>query len=92
MFLGGEVDDDAANIIVAQMLFLEMEDPDADIMLYINSPGGSVTAGHGHLRYHEVPQVRGVHPVRRHGRVDGRVPPGGGREGQAQGAARTRRS
>ncbi len=45
VFLGGEVDDDAANIIVAQMLFLEMEDPDADIMLYINSPGGSVTAG-----------------------------------------------
>ena len=45
VFLGGEVDDDAANIVVAQMLFLEMEDPDADIMLYINSPGGSVTAG-----------------------------------------------
>jgi ATP-dependent Clp protease protease subunit len=45
VFLGGEVDDDAANIIVAQMLFLEMEDPDADIQLYINSPGGSVTAG-----------------------------------------------
>ena len=45
VFLGGEVDDDVANVIVAQMLFLEMEDPDADIMLYINSPGGSVTAG-----------------------------------------------
>ncbi len=45
VFLGGEVDDDTANIVVAQMLFLEMEDPDADIMLYINSPGGSVTAG-----------------------------------------------
>ena len=45
VFLGGEVDDDAANIVVAQMLFLEMEDPDAYIMLYINSPGGSVTAG-----------------------------------------------
>ena len=45
VFLGGEVDDDAANIIVAQMLFLEMEDPDADIQLYINSPGGAVTAG-----------------------------------------------
>ncbi len=45
VFLGGEVDDDAANITVAQMLFLEMEDPDADIQLYINSPGGSVTAG-----------------------------------------------
>lgn len=45
VFLGGEVDDDSANLIVAQMLFLEMEDPDADIMFYINSPGGSVTAG-----------------------------------------------
>jgi ATP-dependent Clp protease protease subunit len=39
------VDDDVANIIVAQMLFLESEDPDKDISLYINSPGGSVTAG-----------------------------------------------
>ena len=45
IFLGGEVNDDSANLVVAQMLFLEMEDPDADIMLYINSPGGSVTAG-----------------------------------------------
>ncbi len=45
VFLGGEVDDDVANVIVAQLLFLEMENPDADISLYINSPGGSVTAG-----------------------------------------------
>ena len=45
VFLGGEVNDDSANLIIAQMLFLEMEDPDADIMFYINSPGGSVTAG-----------------------------------------------
>ena len=45
VFRGGEVNDDSANLVVAQMLFLEMEDPDADIMLYINSPGGSVTAG-----------------------------------------------
>ena len=45
VFLGGEVNDDSANLVVAKMLFLEMEDPDADIMLYINSPGGSVTAG-----------------------------------------------
>ncbi len=45
VFLGGEVTDDTANLIVAQMLFLEMEDPDADIMFYINSPGGSVSAG-----------------------------------------------
>ena len=45
IFLGGEVDDDTANIIVAQMLFLEADDPDRDIFLYINSPGGSVSAG-----------------------------------------------
>lgn len=45
VFLGGEIHDDTANVVVAQMLFLEMENPDADISLYINSPGGSVTAG-----------------------------------------------
>lgn len=45
VFLSGEIDDGMANTIVAQLLFLEMEDPDADISLYINSPGGSVTAG-----------------------------------------------
>ncbi len=45
VFLGTEVTDDVANVIVAQLLFLEAEDPDKDIHLYINSPGGSVTAG-----------------------------------------------
>ncbi|MBP3370953.1 MAG: ATP-dependent Clp endopeptidase proteolytic subunit ClpP [Clostridia bacterium] len=45
IFLTGEIYDEMANLIVAQMLFLEAEDPDKDIMLYINSPGGSVTAG-----------------------------------------------
>jgi ATP-dependent Clp protease protease subunit len=45
IFLGTEVDDDVANIIVAQLLFLQSEDPKKDIDLYINSPGGSVTAG-----------------------------------------------
>ncbi len=45
MFLGGQVDDTVANLIVAQMLFLEMEDPEQDIMFYINSPGGSISAG-----------------------------------------------
>ena len=45
VFLGGEIDDDTANLVVAQLLFLEMENPDEDISLYINSPGGSVTAG-----------------------------------------------
>jgi ATP-dependent Clp protease protease subunit len=47
IFLGQEVTADSANLIVAQMLFLEAEDPDKDIYLYINSPGGSVSAGLG---------------------------------------------
>jgi ATP-dependent Clp protease, protease subunit len=45
IFLGTPVDDDVANVIIAQLLFLESEDPDKDVNLYINSPGGSVTAG-----------------------------------------------
>ena len=45
VYLGTEVDDDVANIIIAQLLFLESEDPEKDVMLYINSPGGMVTAG-----------------------------------------------
>ncbi len=45
IFLGGAIDDHTANIIIAQLLFLESEDPKKDIYLYINSPGGSVTAG-----------------------------------------------
>lgn len=45
IFLGGAIEDHMANLIIAQMLFLESEDPDRDIHLYINSPGGVVTAG-----------------------------------------------
>ena len=45
IFLGGPIDDNVANAVIAQMLFLEAEDPDKDIHLYINSPGGVVTAG-----------------------------------------------
>ncbi len=45
VFLGSSVDDDVANIVIAQFLFLESEDPDKDIQLYINSPGGVVTSG-----------------------------------------------
>lgn len=45
IFLGGPVSDDAANIVIAQLLFLESQDPKKEIQLYINSPGGSVTAG-----------------------------------------------
>jgi ATP-dependent Clp protease protease subunit len=45
VFLGTPIDDDVANVVIAQLLFLESEDPDKDISLYVNSPGGSVTAG-----------------------------------------------
>ncbi|MER2559675.1 MAG: ATP-dependent Clp endopeptidase proteolytic subunit ClpP [Myxococcaceae bacterium] len=45
IMLGTEIDDDVANVVTAQLLFLESEDPDKDISIYVNSPGGSVTAG-----------------------------------------------
>lgn len=45
IFLGGSIDDHVANLVIAQLLFLEAEDPDKDIHIYINSPGGVVTAG-----------------------------------------------
>jgi ATP-dependent Clp protease, protease subunit len=45
IFVGGAIDDHLANLVIAQLLFLEKEDPDKDIDMYINSPGGSVTAG-----------------------------------------------
>lgn len=47
IFLGSAIDDDVANLVIAQLLFLAAEDPEKDIHLYINSPGGSVTAGMG---------------------------------------------
>lgn len=47
IFLGTAIDDDVANLVIAQLLFLTAEDPEKDISLYINSPGGSVTAGMG---------------------------------------------
>ncbi|KUO59516.1 MAG: ATP-dependent Clp protease proteolytic subunit [Gracilibacter sp. BRH_c7a] len=45
IFLGGAINEDVANVVVAQLLFLEAEDPEKDVYLYINSPGGSITAG-----------------------------------------------
>ena len=45
VFVGSPIDDDVANLVIAQMLFLEADDPDRDVSVYINSPGGSVTAG-----------------------------------------------
>jgi ATP-dependent Clp protease protease subunit len=45
IFLGTEIDDDIANVVIAQLLFLDSEDPEKDVMLYVNSPGGDVSAG-----------------------------------------------
>ena len=45
VFLGSPIDDDVANVVIAQLLFLESDDPDKDVMMYVNSPGGEVTAG-----------------------------------------------
>jgi ATP-dependent Clp protease protease subunit len=45
IFVGAPIDDELANVVIAQLLFLESEDPDKDIMMYVNSPGGEVTAG-----------------------------------------------
>jgi ATP-dependent Clp protease protease subunit len=45
VFLGSEIDDAVANVVIAQLLFLESEDPDKDVMMYVNSPGGEVSAG-----------------------------------------------
>jgi ATP-dependent Clp protease, protease subunit len=45
IFIGAPIDDSLANLVIAQMLFLEAEDPDRDILLYLNSPGGSISAG-----------------------------------------------
>ena len=54
VFVGGQITDDVANVVTAQLLFLESEDPDKQINMYINSPGGSVTAGIGDLRHDAV--------------------------------------
>ena len=86
VFLGGEIDDDTANLVVAQLLFLEMENPDSDISLYINSPGGSVTAGMAifdTMNYIK-PDVRTVCIGMA---ASMRVPDDGGQEGQASGSA-----
>jgi ATP-dependent Clp protease, protease subunit len=56
VFLGSAIDSDVANLIVAQLLFLEAEDPEKDIYLYVNSPGGSVYAGMG--IYDTIKQIR----------------------------------
>ena len=60
VFLGGPINDDVANSVVAQLLFLESEDPDKDIHLYINSPGGVVTAIYQAGCFHNLHWAGGV--------------------------------
>ena len=57
VFLTGPITDEVANVVIAQLLFLESENPDKDIHLYINSPGGQRDCRHGDLRYHAVHQA-----------------------------------
>ena len=79
IFLGTPINDDVANIVIAQLLFLEADNPERDIHIYINSPGGSVSAGHRDLRHDAVHEVAGEHdlhgPRGEHGRVPARSRP-----------------
>ena len=61
IFLGTPISDPMANVIIAQLLYLEREDPDKGVSVYINSPGGVISSGPGHLRHHEVGQLRNIH-------------------------------
>ena len=92
IFIVGEVDDQMANLVVAQLLFLESENPDKDIHLYINSPGGAVTAG---LAIYDTMQF--IKPdistiCVGQAASHGRGPAGRGREGQALSRCRIRGS
>ena len=87
VFLVGPVDDHVANLIVAQLLFLESESPDKDMHLYINSPGGIGHRRPRHLRHHAVHQAGREHHVHRPGRQHGRVAARRRRQGQALRAA-----
>ncbi len=89
IFLGDAIEDHLANLVIAQLLFLESEDPEKDISLYINSPGGMVTSGPRDLRHDAVPAGPGQHHLHRHGRLDGGGPARRRRQGQALRACRT---
>ena len=82
IFLGQPIDDTIANLIIAQMLFLESENAEKDIAFYINSPGGVIFGRHGDLRHHAIRQERRLDHLRRPGRVDGGGADGGGRAGK----------
>ena len=71
IFLGTPIDDQIANLIIAQLLFLEGEDPEKDISIYINSPGGSITAGLAILGYDGVYPSGHRNYLRRTGGVHG---------------------
>ena len=75
IFLGTPIDDQIANLTVAQLLHLESEDPDKDISIYINSPGGDRLRGPRDLRHDAVHPARRADDLRRHGDVDGRGRP-----------------
>jgi ATP-dependent protease ClpP protease subunit len=72
IFLVGPIDDYMANVVVAQLLFLESENPDKDINLYINSPGWCGDGGARDLRHHAVHQARRQHHLRGSGLQHGR--------------------
>ena len=72
VFIGTPIDDHIANLVIAQLLFLQMEDGKKDINIYINSPGGSVTAGSGDLRHDAVSDLRRDDLLPRHGGEHGR--------------------
>ena len=83
IFIGTPIDDIIANLVIAQMLFLEAEDPDKDILLYINSPGWVDHGRHGNLRHDAVHQARRADLLHRPGGLDGGGASRGRREGQA---------
>ena len=86
IFLSEEVNDTTASLVVAQLLYLEAQDPDKDIQFYINSPGGSVTAGmaiYDTMRYIKCD----VATICGYGRIHGRIPAGCRYQGQADGSA-----
>ena len=77
VFVCGPIDDIMANVVVAQLLFLESENPDKDVHLYINSPGGSGVGGSRGLRHDAVHQAGRQHHVRGAGGQHGRGAAGG---------------
>ena len=61
IFLSGPIDDYISNLVVAQLLFLESENPEKDISIYINSPGGSISAGLSNIRYYAICKTKYFH-------------------------------